>query len=172
MVKRSLVAALALFASSSLLAKEPVDMNALTDPPNGTFLTELAPEASGYWRPLNSVGVKMSLTVGYYFVEATWAGQTCGAHMKAIVALPKASNQNDVQYGEAEIFNASGLGATLNTPYNLLTSRYGYLGTISFVSYDPFQDRLTITLSTNNGPNGTYTLVRDLGPLIAPRNPC
>lgn len=146
----------------------------IVDPPQSAVpQTELDSRASGYWRPLNSVGFKLSLTVGRYLVQSTWGARTCGAHMKAIAALPKVpGTTSDVIYAEAEVFNPYGIGATLNTPYNLLTSRYGYRGSIRFNSYDPLTDQLTVTVSTNTGTNGTYTLVRDLGPLISPRSPC
>jgi hypothetical protein len=174
MLLRSVLIWLALALCTSAYANKGDDFGLVVDPPQfGNTQTELAPEASGYWRPTNSVGFKLSLTVGYYFANTTWGGQVCGAHMKAIVALPRVpGTTSDVIYAEAELFNPSGLGATFNTPYNLLTSRYGYRGSIRFDSYDPFTDQLTVTVSTNTGTNGTYTLVRDLGPLIGPRSPC
>lgn len=154
----SIVTALALFTGEAEAKK--YDIYPVT------VLNTIPSEASGIWTPQTdgvNLGLSVTLISGAYYVPASFGlPATCGSYLGIRTTFPR-SVPNTTIAGQNDLLSAS-FPQTFGTPYALLIpGKPGLAGNITFNSFDPVADSLTVTIQDNTtGFNGQIVLRRYL----------
>lgn len=169
MIKKLLLSGM-LFLATTAFAKDSYQINPAVQPPTSPGIPSAA---TGHWRSSLVIGFELQMVVGQYYVSQGWGVATCGTLLRVDAAVPKV-NPNESVHGRVNYFDANAGAVPTGVPFNMIkVFRPGLVGTFTLNSYDPSTDTISVTFTSTNGPNGTFTLYRDLlMPKLVPLNPC